>query len=192
MSITVRDLALSLGVAPGLLVRTKQRIRDEIKRQGIKPSKKGNKFVLSDEDAASIVKALGKTELSGVNKKSSEVDVTEIIAVDARLQKEQQINDNLRNKIEDKDEEIRRLNKKIGEFADAFKLLNEKQLQLNNQQQQLQARILEQTEELKTTKKKLFDNNEEKEEVEEKLKKFEDKVKKIEDASLWQRIRKKY
>ena len=41
-------------------------------------------------------------------------------------------------------------------FADDFKDLNDKQMQLNNQQQQLQAKILEQTKQLKDPQQKLL------------------------------------
>ncbi|OYS20575.1 hypothetical protein CBF56_00845, partial [Lactobacillus taiwanensis] len=65
--------------------------------------------------------------------------------------------------------------------ADDFKELNNKQLQLNNQQQQLQARILEQTKQLNDSQQKLISSAERSSQLQE-------KVEKIENASLWKRI----
>lgn len=72
------------------------------------------------------------------------------------------------------------MNLKIEEFADDFKDLNSKQLQLNNQQQ-LQARILEQTKQLNESQQKLISSAERSSQLQE-------KVEKIENASLWKRI----
>lgn len=71
------------------------------------------------------------------------------------------------------------MNLKIEEFADDFKELNSKQLQLNNQQQ-LQARILEQTKQLNESQQKLISSAERSSQLQE-------KVEKIENASLWKR-----
>lgn len=74
---------------------------------------------------------------------------------------------------------------KIEKYADNFKDLNDKQLQLNNQQQILQAKILEQTKQLKDSQQKLLDSVE-------KNSQLQDKVDKIENASLWQRITRRF
>ena len=58
-------------------------------------------------------------------------------------------------------------------------------MQLNNQQQQLQAKILEQTKQLKDSQRKLLDSAE-------KSSQLQDKVDKMEKASLWQRITRKF
>ena len=50
MGKTVREIADILGTSPDDLIREKQRIRDEIKRQNIKVSKQGNKFLIDDSD----------------------------------------------------------------------------------------------------------------------------------------------
>ncbi|MEV8733278.1 hypothetical protein AB0098_27825, partial [Klebsiella pneumoniae] len=68
-----------------------------------------------------------------------------------------------------KDEEIRRLNSKIEKYADDFKEFNDKQLQLNNQQQQLQARILGQTKQLKDTQQRLLTSAEKSSELQNKV-----------------------
>nr|WP_259686946.1 hypothetical protein [Lactobacillus helveticus] len=57
---------------------------------------------------------------------------------------------------------------------------------MNNQQQQLQARILEQTKQLKDSQQKLLDSAEKSSELQDKVDKIEN------DASLWQRITRKF
>ena len=55
MSKTVREIAELLGTSTKDLVKEKQRIRDEIKRQKIEVTKQGNKFVIADNDVKKIV-----------------------------------------------------------------------------------------------------------------------------------------
>ena len=62
MSKTVREIALSMGTTADDMIKEKQRIRDEIKRQNIAVNKSGNKFVIDDNDAQKIIDVLqGKT-----------------------------------------------------------------------------------------------------------------------------------
>ena len=178
MSKTVRKIAKSMGVKDADLVKEKQRIRDEFKRQGIKPMKEGNKFVVSDDEADQVINALR----SNAKPSKSEMERKKLFQ---QIDKLKAHNQELENDKKSKDEEIRRLNSKIEKYADDFKELNDKQLQLNNQQQQLQARILEQTKQLKITQQQLLDNVE-------KNNKLQDKVDKVENASIWQRIIKKF
>lgn len=58
MSKTVREIALAMGVPVNDIIKEKQRIRDEIKRQQITVSKSGNKFVIADNDVKEIIEAL--------------------------------------------------------------------------------------------------------------------------------------
>lgn len=180
MSKTVREIAGMMGVSAGNLIKEKQRIRDEIKRQNIKTEKLGNKFVVNDSDVEKIINVLKKKGIKEDSKKKEENEdlLQQIEALKAE-------NTRLRSDNEKKSEEIRRLNSKIEKYADDFKELNDKQLQLNNQQQQLQARILEQTRQLKDSQQKLLDSAEKNSEL-------QDKVDKIENASLWQRITRKF
>lgn len=191
MSKTVREIAGMMGVSAGNLIKEKQRIRDEIKRQNIKTEKLGNKFVVNDSDVEKIINVLKKKGIKEDSKKKEENEdllqqIEALKAENTRL-----ISDNEKKSEEyirsnsKKDEEIRRLNSKIEKYADDFKELNDKQLQLNNQQQQLQARILEQTRQLKDSQQKLLDSAEKNSEL-------QDKVDKIENASLWQRITRKF
>ncbi|MCT7882586.1 hypothetical protein [Lactobacillus iners] len=145
---TVREIAEMMETSSVDFVKVKQRIRDEIKRQNINVTKKGNRFVVADGDVEKIKEAVQ----SKGNEESSKIF---------------------------KKKEIRRLNLKIEEFADDFKELNSKQLQLNNQQQ-LQARILEQTKQLNESQQKLISSAERSSQLQE-------KVEKIENASLWKR-----
>ncbi|MDM8291141.1 hypothetical protein QUW39_07510 [Lactobacillus crispatus] len=191
MSKTVRKIAEVLGVSDDDLVKEKQRIRDEIKRQKIETKKIGNKFVVSDDDAAKIIDILKRKNVEDNSKKTEENN--EYLQMIAKLKEEnsrlkadnEEKTERLIRSNSKKDEEIRRLNSKIEKYADDFKELNDKQLQLNNQQQQLQARILEQTKQLKDTQQKLLDSAEKSSEL-------QDKVDKIESASLWQRITRKF
>lgn len=180
MGKTVREIAELMGVSSDNLVKEKQRIRDEIKRQKIKVTKQGNKFLIADSDVEKITSAL-KEKLDKEDSKKKE-DNEELFQMIEQLKAE---NSKLKSENKEKDEEIRRLNSKIEKYADDFKEFNDKQLQLNNQQQQLQARILEQTEKLKDSQQKLLDRAEKSSEL-------QDKVDKIENASLWQRITKKF
>ena len=191
MGKTVREIAELMGISSDDLVKEKQRIRDEIKRQNIKTKKSGNKFVIADSDVEKITSAL-KEKLDKEDSKKKE-DNEELLQMIERLKAENSKlkNENKRKDEEllrinsKKDEEIRRLNSKIEKYADDFKEFNDKQLQLNNQQQQLQARILEQTKQLKDSQQKLLDSAEKSSEL-------QDKVDKIENASLWQRITRKF
>lgn len=191
MGKTVREIAELMGVSSDDLIKEKQRIRDEIKRQNIKVSKQGNKFLVDDSDVEKIVGVLrSKTreESSKNNKETEELlrQIEELKAQNIKLKKDNQSKIEEANRISlQKDEEIRRLNLKIERYADDFKDLNDKQLQLNNQQQQLQARILEQTKQLKDSQQKLLDSAE-------KSSQLQDKVDKMENASLWQRITRKF
>ena len=191
MGKTVREIAEFMGVSSNDLVKEKQRIRDEIKRQNIDTKKLGNKFVIADSDVEKITSAL-KEKLDKEDSKKKE-DNEELLQMIEQLKVE---NSKLKNENKEKDEElfrinskkdeeIRRLNSKIEKYADDFKELNDKQLQLNNQQQQLQARILEQTKQLKDSQQKLLDSAEKSSEL-------QDKVDKIENASLWQRITRRF
>lgn len=191
MSKTVREIALAMGVPADDIVKEKQRIRDEIKRQNISVSKSGNKFVIDDDDVKKIIDAL-QTKTNEEDSNSNE-EKEELLRKIAELESQNnKLKEDNRNKIEEvnrissqKDEEIRRLNLKIEKYADDFKDLNDKQMQLNNQQQQLQAKILEQTKQLKDSQQKLLDSAE-------KSSQLQDKVDKIEKASLWQRITRKF
>ena len=191
MGKTVREIADILGTSPDDLIKEKQRIRDEIKRQNIKVSKQGNKFLVADSDVEKIVGAL-RSKINEESSKSNEENeellrqIEELKAQNIKLKKDNQSKIEEANRISlQKDEEIRRLNLKIERYADDFKDLNDKQLQLNNQQQQLQARILEQTKQLKDSQQKLLDSAE-------KSSQLQDKVDKMENASLWQRITRKF
>ena len=191
MSKTVREIALAMGVPADNIVKEKQRIRDEIKRQNISVSKSGNKFVIDDDDVKKIIDAL-QTKTNEEDSNSNE-EKEELLRKIAELESQNnKLKEDNRSKTEEvnrissqKDEEIRRLNLKIEKFADDFKDLNDKQLQLNNQQQQLQAKILEQTKQLKDSHQKLLDSAE-------KSSQLQDKVDKMENASLWQRITRKF
>lgn len=188
---TVREVAEMMGVSANDLIKEKQRIRDEIKRQGIKTEKKGNKFLISDADVKKIISVLEKKTVKEDLKKNEENEdlLRQIEALKAENSKLKYDNEKKDEEFlqmnSKKDEEIRRLNSKIEKYADDFKDLNDKQLQLNNQQQQLQARILEQTKQLKDTQQKLLTSAEKSSEL-------QDKVDKIENASLWQRITRKF
>ena len=191
MSKTVREIALAMDVPADDIVKEKQRIRDEIKRQNISVSKSGNKFVIDDNDANKIIDALkNKTNEEDSNTNEEKEDllrkIAELESQNNKLKEDNRSKDEEVNRIFlQKDEEIRRLNLKIEKYADDFKDLNDKQLQLNNQQQQLQARILEQTKQLKDSQQKLLDSAE-------KSSQLQDKVDKMENASLWQRITRKF
>ncbi|MEL4236112.1 hypothetical protein P5719_007530 [Lactobacillus amylovorus] len=191
MSKTVREIALAMGVPANDIIKEKQRIRDEIKRQQITVSKSGNKFVIADNDVKKIIEALqGKEneEDSNLNEEKEELlqKIEELKSRNNKLKEDNQSKTEEINLISSqKDEEIRRLNLKIEKFADDFKDLNDKQLQLNNQQQQLQAKILEQTKQLNDSQQQLLDSAE-------KSSKLQDKVDKMENASLWQRITRKF
>lgn len=191
MSKTVREIADIIGVSADEMVKEKQRIRDEIKRQNIKVSKKGNKFVVNDDDVKKIVDVLQTRVVKESSKKNEENEgfirkIKELESQNEKLRKENESkNEEMIRINSNKDEEIRRLNSKIEKYADDFKELNDKQLQLNNQQQQLQARILEQTKQLKDSQQKLLDSAE-------KSSRLQDRVDKMEKASLWQRITRKF
>ena len=187
MSKTVREIAELLGTPVKDLIKEKQRIRDEIKRQKIKVTKQGNKFVIADGDVEKIVGVLQSRAKEESSKKIEENEdllqkIEELRARNKRLEKD---NEDLNRINSKKDEEVRRLNLKIEKYADNFKDLNDKQLQLNNQQQILQAKILEQTKQLKDSQQKLLDSVE-------KNSQLQDKVDKMEKASLWQRITRKF
>ena len=191
MSKTVREIALAMGVPADDIVKEKQRIRDEIKRQNISVSKSENKFVIDDDDVKKIIDAL-QTKTNEEDSNSNE-EKEELLRKIAELESQNnELKEDNRSKIEEvnrislqKDEEIRRLNLKIEKYADDFKDLNDKQLQLNNQQQQLQAKILEQTKQLNDSQQQLLDSAE-------KSSQLQDKVDKMENASLWQRITRKF
>ena len=191
MGKTVREIADLMGTSSDDLIKEKQRIRDEIKRQNIKVSKQGNKFLVDDSDVEKIVGVLRSKTKEESSKKSKENEdlfrqIEELKAQNDKLRKDKQDKNEELNRItSEKDEEIRRLNKKIEKYADDFKDLNDKQMQLNNQQQQLQARILEQTKQLKDSQQKLLDSAE-------KSSQLQDKVDKMENASLWRRITRKF
>ena len=188
---TVREVAEMMGVSANDLIKEKQRIRDEIKRQNIKTKKKGNKFLISDVDVKKIISVLEKKTVKEDLKKNEENEdllqqIETLKAENSKLKYDNEKKDEEFLQMNSKkDEEIRRLNSKIEKYADDFKDLNDKQLQLNNQQQQLQARILEQTKQLKDTQQKLLTSAEKSSEL-------QDKVDKIENASLWQRITRKF
>lgn len=191
MSKTVREIARAMGVSDADIVKEKQRIRDEIKRQNISTQKNGNKFVIDDSDAEKIINVLQARTGEDTSKKDEEKEkllkkIEELRAANKALKQENIGKDKALNEVTSKkNAEIQRLNSKIEKYADDFKDLNNKQLQLNNQQQQLQARILEQTEQLKETQQKLLTSAEKSSEL-------QDKVDKIENASLWQRITKRF
>ena len=174
MGKTVRDIADILGTSPNDLIKEKQRIRDEIKRQNIKVSKQGNKFLIDDSDVEKIVGVL-RPKINEESSKNNEEN-EELLRQIEELKKQ---NYKLRKDKESKNEELNRIT------SDDFKDLNDKQMQLNNQQQQLQAKILEQTKQLKDSQQKLLDSAE-------KSSQLQDKVDKMEKASLWQRITRKF
>ena len=182
MSKTVREIALAMGVPADDIVKEKQRIRDEIKRQNISVSKSENKFVIDDDDVKKIIDAL-QTKTNAEDSNSNE-EKEELLRKIAELESQNnELKEDNRSKIEEvnrislqKDEEIRRLNLKIEKYADDFKDLNDKQLQ---------AKILEQTKQLKDSQQKLLDSAE-------KSSQLQDKVDKMENASLWQRITRKF
>ena len=72
MSKTVREIAGMMGVSAGNLIKEKQRIRDEIKRQNIKTEKLGNKFVVNDSDVEKIINVLKKKGIKEDSKKKEE------------------------------------------------------------------------------------------------------------------------
>ena len=182
MSKTVREIALAMGVPVNDIIKEKQRIRDEIKRQQITVSKSGNKFVIADNDVKEIIEALqGKEneEDSNLNEEKEELlqKIEELKSRNNKLKEDNQSKTEEINLISSqKDEEIRRLNLKIEKFADDFKDLNDKQLQLNNQQQQLQAKILEQTKQLKDSQQKLLDSAEKSSQLQDKVDKMENGI----------------
>ena len=162
MSKTVREIALAMGVPANDIIKEKQRIRDEIKRQQITVSKSGNKFVIADNDVKKIIEALqGKEneEDSNLNEEKEKL-----------LQKIKELkfqNNKLKEDNQNKTEEIRRLNFKIEKFADDFKDLNDKQLQ---------AKILEQTKQLKDSQQKLLDSAEKSSQLQDKVDKMENGI----------------
>ena len=175
MSKTVKEIALALNKDKKELVKEKQRVRDEIKRQHIETKKVKNRFVVSDIDANKIIEVLKKKNEDNSNKSQEFDDLNELV------KKWRAQSDLLKKENERLNEENQRLNSKIEKYADDFKDLNDKQLQLNNQQQQLQARILEQTNELKSSQEKLI-------ELTQNSSQLEKKVEKVENASFWQRL----
>ncbi|KRL31240.1 hypothetical protein FC11_GL000467 [Lactobacillus helveticus DSM 20075 = CGMCC 1.1877] len=187
----MREIAELMGIPSDDLVKEKQRIRDEIKRQNIETKKSGNKFVIADSDVEKITSALKeKLDKEDSKKKEDNEELLQMIeqlkAENSKFKSENKEKDEELVRINlKKDEEIRRLNSKIEKYADDFKEFNDKQLQLNNQQQQLQARILEQTKQLKDTQQRLLTSAEKSSEL-------QNKVDKIENASLWQRITRKF
>lgn len=191
MGKTVREIAELMGIPSDDLVKEKQRIRDEIKRQNIEIKKSGNKFFIADSDVEKITSALKeKLDKEDSKKKEDNEELLQMIeqlkAENSKLKSENKEKDEELVRINlKKDEEIRRLNSKIEKYADDFKEFNDKQLQLNNQQQQLQARILEQTKQLKDTQQRLLTSAGKSSEL-------QNKVDKIENASLWQRITRKF
>lgn len=191
MSKTVREIALAMGTSAADMIKEKQRIRDEIKRQNIAVNKSGNKFVIDDGDVQKIIDALQDKTIEDESKTNEEKKellrkIEELKARNDKLEEDNRSKTEEINRISsNKDEEIKRLNKKIEKYADDFKDLNDKQMQLNNQQQQLQAKILEQTKQLNDSQQQLLDSAE-------KSSKLQDKVDKMENASLWQRITRKF
>ena len=191
MGKTVREIAEIMGVSANDLIKEKQRIRDKIKHKIIKTKKVGNKFLVNDVDVEKIIDALEKKTVKEDSKKKEENEdllqqIEALKAENSKLKVDNEKKDEEFHQINSKkDEEIRRLNSKIEKYADDFKELNDKQLQLNNQQQQLQARILEQTKQLKDTQQRLLNSAEKSSEL-------QDKVDRIENASLWQRITRKF
>lgn len=129
MGKTVREIAELMGTSSDGLIKEKQRIRDEIKRQNIKVSKQGNKFLIDDSDVERIIGVLRSKTREENSKKNEEKEellqkIKELQAQNDKLREDNQ------NKIEEanqisskKDEEIRRLNKKIEKYADDFKEL---------------------------------------------------------------------
>ncbi|WP_405316638.1 hypothetical protein [Lactobacillus helveticus] len=179
MGKTVREIAELMGIPSDDLVKEKQRIRDEIKRQNIETKKSGNKFVIADSDVEKITSALKeKLDKEDSKKKEDNEELLQMIeqlkAENSKLKSENKEKDEELVRINlKKDEEIRRLNSKIEKYADDFKEFNDKQLQLNNQQQQLQARILGQTKQLKDTQQRLLTSAEKSSELQNKVDKIE-------------------
>lgn len=75
MSKTVREIAGMMGVSAGNLIKEKQRIRDEIKRQNIKTEKLGNKFVVNDSDVEKIINVLKKKGIKEDSKKKKKTKI---------------------------------------------------------------------------------------------------------------------
>ena len=127
MSKTVREIALAMGVPADDIIKEKQRIRDEIKRQNISVSKSGNKFVIDDDDVKKIIDAL-QTKTNEEDSNSNE-EKEELLRKIAELESQNnKLKEDNRSKTEEvnrisskKDEEIKRLNKKIEKYADDFK-----------------------------------------------------------------------
>ncbi len=113
--------------------------------------------MIADGNVEKIVGVLQSRAKEESSKKIEENEdllqkIEELRVRNKRLEKD---NEDLNQINSKKDEEVRRLNLRIEKYADDFKEFNDKQLQLNNQQQQLQARILEQTKQLKDSQEKV-------------------------------------
>ena len=124
MSKTVREIAELMGVSSDNLVKEKQRIRDEIKRQKIKVTKQGNKFLIANSDVEKIVNVLKKKDIKEDSKKKEENEdllrqIEALKAENSRLKVDnKKKNEDLIRSNSKKDEEIRRLNSKIEKYAD--------------------------------------------------------------------------
>lgn len=145
MSKTVREIAIALGADASSMVKEKQRIRDEFKRQNIKPKKQGNRFVVSDKDADKVITKL-------------KAKVEDSLNTDEESSK--------------KNEEIRRLNSKIEGYADDFKDMLKNQQELTARSQQLEYETHEQKEKLLSTQKELDDSAEKSNQLQEKMDKL--------------------
>lgn len=126
---SVKDIAKEIDPSRSNSQNLRQHIRDEIKRQHIEVKKNLGKIVITDDDAELIVKALKKNQ----EEKESARDDEDSSRIVKKLQEQ----------IKQKDNEINRLNKKIEDYADDFRKISLQQQQLTNQQQQLQAKMLE-------------------------------------------------
>lgn len=151
--------------------KLRQRIRDEIKRQQIEIIKETGKITIKDSDANLVIKAI-----------KEEQAVKESSRNDQESSRKVKI---LQEKIQKKDDEIARLNKKIEGYADDFKRLSLQQQQLTNQQQQLQAQML-------NSQKKLEDRTSENQDLTTKNADLEEQLDKMRNASFWARIFGKY
>ena len=127
MSKTVREIAELMGVSSDDLVKEKQRIRDEIKRQNIEIKKSGNKFVIANSDVEKIVNVLKKKDIKEDSKKKEENEdllrqIEALKAENSELRsKNEELSERLIRITSKKNEELRRLNSKIEKYADDFK-----------------------------------------------------------------------
>lgn len=118
MSKTVREIAIALGADASSMVKEKQRIRDEFKRQNIKPKKQGNRFVVSDKDADKVITKLKAKVEDSLNTDEESSKIKEDSSIENNLVNQQLLkqikelkkeNSKIKEESSKKNEEIRRL-----------------------------------------------------------------------------------